>query len=67
MQQPDILLRDLDDNGILRLTLNDPKRRNALSEEMLSVLAKAFTVAGGRSIGASCRLGRKRSGLLRGA
>ena len=28
--------------GILRLTLNDPDRRNALSEEMLAVLADTF-------------------------
>ena len=32
MTSSDILLRDLSDDGILRLTLNDPKRRNALSE-----------------------------------
>jgi hypothetical protein len=31
MQAGDILLRDLDDGGILRLTLNDPARRNALT------------------------------------
>ena len=32
--------------GILRLTLNDPDRRNALSEEMLAALADAFYQAG---------------------
>ena len=32
--------------GILRLTLNDPDRRNALSEEMLAALADAFDQAG---------------------
>ena len=42
----DILLRDLDDDGILRLTLNDTARRNALSEAMLGELADAFEEAG---------------------
>ena len=46
MQRPDILLRDLDDAGILRLTLNDARRRNALSEAMLAALAQAFAEAG---------------------
>lgn len=32
-------------NGILRLTLNDPERRNALSEKMLEHLGDAFEVA----------------------
>ena len=32
--------------GILRLTLNDPDRRNALSEEMLAALADTFDWAG---------------------
>lgn len=32
--------------GILRLTLNDPNRRNALSEEMLAELGDAFDRAG---------------------
>lgn len=44
---PDILLSELDDNGILRLTLNDVGRRNALSEAMLSKLGSAFTEASG--------------------
>ena len=39
MTTSDILLRDLSDDGILRLTLNDAKRRNALSEAMLDALA----------------------------
>ncbi|WP_370222568.1 enoyl-CoA hydratase [Pararhodobacter marinus] len=43
--QTDILLRDLDADGILRLTLNDPKRRNALSEAMLGALADAMAWA----------------------
>lgn len=42
MQMNDILLRDLDSDGVLRLTLNDPSRRNALSEAMLTTLGKAF-------------------------
>lgn len=49
MQQQDILLSDLDDDGILRLTLNDSARRNALSEAMLAVLAQAFADAGENS------------------
>ncbi|GGC07474.1 enoyl-CoA hydratase [Marivita lacus] len=46
MTQSDILLRELDDSGILRLTLNDVGRRNALSEAMLTALGGAFTEAG---------------------
>lgn len=46
MQKSDILLRDLDDDGILRLTLNDVGRRNALSEAMLGELGVAFAEAG---------------------
>lgn len=46
MQANDIVLRQLDDDGILRLTLNDPKRRNALSEAMLAELRNAFAEAG---------------------
>lgn len=41
-----ILLRDLSDDGILRLTLNDVRRRNALSEAMMSELRAAFAQAG---------------------
>lgn len=41
-----ILLPDLDQPGILRLTLNDTARRNALSEEMLAQLGEAFAEAG---------------------
>ncbi|MBI1416219.1 MAG: enoyl-CoA hydratase [Limimaricola sp.] len=41
-----ILLRDLDADGILRLTLNDPGRRNALSEAMLTALGQAVAAAG---------------------
>lgn len=46
MQASDLLLSDLDDHGILRLTLNDPRRRNALSEAMLTRLGAAFAAAG---------------------
>ncbi len=42
----DILTHELDVDGILRLTLNDPGRRNALSEAMLVELAGAFARAG---------------------
>lgn len=41
-----ILLRDLDDVGVLRLTLNAPEKRNALSEDMLTALGSAFAEAG---------------------
>lgn len=44
--QTDILLRDLSQDGILRLTLNDVARRNALSESMLSALGAAVDSAG---------------------
>jgi enoyl-CoA hydratase/carnithine racemase len=37
-----MLASELDDDGILRLTLDDPGRRNALSEVMLGKLAAAF-------------------------
>ena len=46
MQKPNILLHELDDDGILRLTLNDVRRRNALSEAMLEELGAAFAEAG---------------------
>jgi len=42
----DILQRDLDASGVLRLTLNDVGRRNALSEAMLTELGAAFDAAG---------------------
>ena len=41
-----ILLRNLDADGILRLTMNDPARRNALSEAMMTALGTAFAEAG---------------------
>lgn len=46
MQTSDILLQDLDADGILRLTLNDVGRRNALSEAMLAELGAALAAAG---------------------
>jgi len=49
VQKSNILLSDLDDGGILRLTLNDVARRNALSEAMLAELASAFDAAGANS------------------
>lgn len=42
----DILLRASDEEGILRLTLNDVARRNALSEAMLRELGGAIVEAG---------------------
>ncbi|RED48499.1 enoyl-CoA hydratase [Aestuariispira insulae] len=41
----DILLREMDANGVLRLTMNDAGRRNALSEAMLVRLGDAFAGA----------------------
>ena len=46
MTATEILLRDLSEEGILRLTLNDMGRRNALSEAMLGALGAAFEQAG---------------------
>ena len=41
-----LVLRECDDHGILRLTLNDPKTRNSLSEGMMDALAAALADAG---------------------
>ncbi len=46
MQEGNIVLRELNADGILRLTLNDMNRRNALSEAMLAELMAAFMEAG---------------------
>jgi enoyl-CoA hydratase/carnithine racemase len=46
VQMSKILLRDMDSDGVLRLTLNDSARRNALSEAMLAALGTAFAEAG---------------------
>ena len=43
--EDDILIRQAGNDGILRLTLNDPKRRNALSEAMLRNLGAALAEA----------------------
>lgn len=45
MRETEILLRELVDDGVLRLTMNDTKRRNALSEAMLVRLGDAFAAA----------------------
>ena len=45
MHSTDILLKTLNEDGILRLTLNDVKKRNALSEAMLAALGAAFDEA----------------------
>lgn len=41
-----LLLQSLDEEGVLRLTLNDPQHRNALSEAMLVQLGAAIAQAG---------------------
>lgn len=46
LSSPEILESDLSSAGILRLTLNDQARRNALSEAMLTALKAAFEEAG---------------------
>ena len=38
-----ILLKDLNENGILRLTLNDIDNKNALSESMMQKLLEAIS------------------------
>ena len=38
-----ILLEEMTENGIMRLTLNDSKRRNALSEELMAKLTKSLS------------------------
>ena len=40
-----ILLKDTPADGVLRLTLNDSKRRNALSEEMMTQMSSALEKA----------------------
>ena len=41
----DLLIQSLDDNGILRLTLNDPNNKNALSELMIRNLIDSLKSA----------------------
>ncbi len=43
--QQDLLTQELTQNGILRLTMNDKKRRNALSEEMMADLSESINQA----------------------
>lgn len=43
--EQNLLVSDQGANGILRLTLNDPARRNALSEAMLAALGAGFDAA----------------------
>lgn len=45
MHTSEILLCELDDDGVLRLTMNATQRRNALSEAMLGQLGAAFAEA----------------------
>ena len=45
METKKILLKDKIDNGILRLTLNNSKNQNTLSEFMIDLLKKAFSDA----------------------
>jgi enoyl-CoA hydratase/carnithine racemase len=40
--QQDLLTQELTQDGILRLTMNDKKRRNALSEEMMAGLSESI-------------------------
>ena len=46
MENTKLLLSELDARGILRLTLNDGRRRNPLSEAMLTELRSAFDQSG---------------------
>lgn len=45
MQSNQLLISELTGDGILRLTFNDPARRNPLSEEMMAALSEALKVA----------------------
>lgn len=45
VNENDLLLQEFVEGGILRVTMNDMKRRNALSEEMLAALADALHLA----------------------
>jgi enoyl-CoA hydratase/carnithine racemase len=46
VQNSAILLQEIEADGVLRLTLNDAKRRNALSEAMMAALSAALDAAG---------------------
>jgi len=41
----DLLTQELTQDGVLRLTMNDTKRRNALSEEMMAALSESINQA----------------------
>ena len=41
----DLLTQELTQDGVLRLTMNDKKRRNALSEEMMASLSELINQA----------------------
>ena len=41
----EILIKEKTSNGVLRLVMNDLKTRNALSENMMSVLMEAINEA----------------------
>ncbi len=45
-QNAELLKTKVEEGGVLLLTLNDPGRRNALSEAMLNALKNAFEAAG---------------------
>ena len=45
INENDLVLQELAEGGILRVTMNDMKRRNALSEEMMAALADALHMA----------------------
>lgn len=45
VNENDLVLREIVEGGILRVTMNDMKRRNALSEEMLVALSDALNSA----------------------
>ena len=45
VESSDILVREMTDDGILRLTLDDQRRRNALSDNMLARLRQALDQA----------------------
>jgi len=45
INQSDLVLQEMTNGGVLRVTMNDMKRRNALSEEMLAALSGAFDQA----------------------
>ena len=56
----ELLLQEHREGGILRLTLNDMKRRNALSEEMLAALGDALLQARGVRVVTDTATGRQR-------